>query len=465
VHIHRLHIEDIRCFAGVHTVDLPGPGTWTVFAGRNGSGKTTLLRSIAATAVGPTLARTLMGSRLRWVREGKALSTALLQLDPQAGVDLVDGAPEGGPAPLVGPALWWGSAPAGTHDVLGSVSDQRGDLSPGDVRLGVGELQGANPAVMSALRRVDAGPWRPNPSGWFLAAYGAHRHLGPPTKDIQDRSVDPVYARVVSLFSEAATLSDAVEWLKTVHLRALEGKAGAAELKDGALRFLAQGLLPDHSEVVRVDSDGLWVRRDGVLLPLEDLSDGYRTVTALVLDLLRHLHRCFGALDLEQDASGRWVCPKPGVVLIDEVDAHLHVEWQQRIGFWLTQHFPRLQFLVTTHSPFICQAASPGGLIRLPGPGEDRRMEVVPPELHRTVTMGGADAAVLSELFGLDSPRSRPAEALRDAVAELEVRLLGGGATEADRATYVAMKAQLPDDLAELSEQSLRTLGLRRGRR
>jgi predicted ATP-binding protein involved in virulence len=44
----------------------------------------------------------------------------------------------------------------------------------------------------------------------------------------------------------------------------------------------------------------------------------------------------------------------------------MHVEWQQKIGFWLTSHFPNIQFLTTSHSPFICQAAGPRGVIRLP---------------------------------------------------------------------------------------------------
>ncbi|GHA10178.1 hypothetical protein GCM10010389_56740 [Streptomyces echinoruber] len=51
-------------------------------------------------------------------------------------------------------------------------------------------------------------------------------------------------------------------------------------------------------------------------------------------------------------------------------DVGLHVSWRRRIGPWLTAHFPGLQLLVTTHSPYICQSADPGGLIRLPGPRE-----------------------------------------------------------------------------------------------
>ena len=61
----------------------------------------------------------------------------------------------------------------------------------------------------------------------------------------------------------------------------------------------------------------------------------------------------------------------PGVVIIDEIDAHLHVSWQRRIGSWLTSHFPNIQFIVTTHSPYICRSADLGALIRLPGVDEE----------------------------------------------------------------------------------------------
>ncbi len=59
----------------------------------------------------------------------------------------------------------------------------------------------------------------------------------------------------------------------------------------------------------------------------------------------------------------------PGVVLIDEIDAHLHPSWQVDVGFWFTRYFPQLQFIVTTHSPLVCRAAEKGSIWRLAKPG------------------------------------------------------------------------------------------------
>jgi len=69
---------------------------------------------------------------------------------------------------------------------------------------------------------------------------------------------------------------------------------------------------------------------------------------------------------LATDAEGRTVVDRPGVVLIDEIDVHLHPEWQRAIGVWLQEHFPRIQFIVTTHSPLVCPAANHGRIYHLP---------------------------------------------------------------------------------------------------
>ena len=58
----------------------------------------------------------------------------------------------------------------------------------------------------------------------------------------------------------------------------------------------------------------------------------------------------------------------PGVVAIDEIDAHLHPAWQQLIGDWFVHRFPNMRFLVTTHSRIICRAARRGSVWMLPTP-------------------------------------------------------------------------------------------------
>jgi hypothetical protein len=264
-------------------------------------------------------------------------------------------------------------------------------------------------------------------------------------------------ASVVTLFREDASLAESVQWLQRAYLRRLEGRPDAAQLEQNALRLLQDGLLPDGMRMERIDSDALWVSRDDTVLPLTRLSDGYRTVSALVLDIVRHLYAAFGEFRLETDGE-RVIVPYDGVVLIDEVDAHLHISWQQRIGFWFKQHFPNIQFIVTTHSPFICQAADPGGLIRLPGPGENRRAERVSDDLYYTIVNGTADDAAMTELFGLEHPYSEEADRLRERVAELERKLMHGELSESETAELSQLAERMPKTATSAVERAIRKL-------
>lgn len=95
------------------------------------------------------------------------------------------------------------------------------------------------------------------------------------------------------------------------------------------------------------------------------------------------------------------------------------MSWQQRIGFWFKRHFPRVQFIVTSHSPFVCQAADPNGLIVLPGVGDDDVPRHLDAKSFARVRHGTIDQAVLSALFGLERTRSPESQALVDEFGDL----------------------------------------------
>jgi hypothetical protein len=402
VYIERVRIKDIRGFTEVD-LDLTRPdgsfAGWTVLAGRNGAGKSTFLKAVALSISGPAAARSLVESFSGWIRSSSAQGHIETLLHPGT-PDQFAGAGRLPEAPFWTGLSWkeggGGQEPALAEDLESNSKNRR--------------------------RAPERGPWADNPSGWFLAGYGPYRRLTGHASDAQRLMVGPDrIARVVSLFREDASLLECVQWLREVYLRQLEKKPGAAELLCDVIDLLNDGLMPDGVRVEKIDSEALWVNQHGALLPLTDLSDGYRTTAALVMDIVRHLHRAFDGLDLQcrrdDDDGPHVVIPHQGVVLIDEIDLHLHVSWQKQIGFWLKRHFPNIQFLVTTHSPFICQAADRNGLIRLPAPGEGRQAERVSEALYHTVINGSADDAVLTELFGLDTPYSQESERLRQQVA------------------------------------------------
>lgn len=236
-------------------------------------------------------------------------------------------------------------------------------------------------------------------------------------------------AALASLFREDASLSESVQWLQRVYLQRLEGRPDAAELETVVLSLLDDGLLPEGMRVERIDSQGLWVRTpENQSFPLTELSDGYRTVAGLVLDLVKQIHAMNGHVPHSVDGATTRVT-QDGVVIIDEIDVHLHVEWQKRIGFWLKDHFPGLQFLVSTHSPFICQAADEGGLVRLsPSWQEGPAGAIVEGEMFNRVVNGSTDEALLTDLFGLETTLSDRAVADRERLADLEVAAIAGRA-------------------------------------
>ena len=96
-------------------------------------------------------------------------------------------------------------------------------------------------------------------------------------------------------------------------------------------------------------------------IPFKQLSDGQRTIFALIGDLVRR------AVLLNPQLGDKVLEETPGVVLIDELDLHLHPKWQRRIIEDLRRTFPKIQFIATTHSPFLIQSLREGKLIQLDG--------------------------------------------------------------------------------------------------
>jgi predicted ATP-binding protein involved in virulence len=99
--------------------------------------------------------------------------------------------------------------------------------------------------------------------------------------------------------------------------------------------------------------------QDGRTLPFNMLSDGVKNMIGIVADIA---YRC---VTLNPQFNGEAARLTPGVVLIDEIDLHLHPKWQRRVVEDLKRTFPKIQFFATTHSPFIIQSLKANELINL----------------------------------------------------------------------------------------------------
>ncbi|MCM8612553.1 AAA family ATPase [Accumulibacter sp.] len=138
--------------------------------------------------------------------------------------------------------------------------------------------------------------------------------------------VSPTTARFARMFQEAASLAEADRWLRHLNYKKLENRPAEREQLAVLLEILKDDLMPNQITVDRVDSDGLWlVDRRGIRLAWREMSDGSRTALALLTDILRHLISIYGVNGLtETTADDHIVIKRSGVVLIDEIDAHLH---------------------------------------------------------------------------------------------------------------------------------------------
>ncbi len=122
------------------------------------------------------------------------------------------------------------------------------------------------------------------------------------------------------------------------------------------------------------------------VMSLEQLSDGYRNILGIVLDFARRL-----AL-----AHPNWENPlkAPGILLIDEIDLHLHPKWQQQVIPSLQKAFPNTQIIVTTHSPAVLTTVRREQVYLL---GFDHQFEKIPDDVG---TYGAENSRVLAEVFG-----------------------------------------------------------------
>ena len=127
-------------------------------------------------------------------------------------------------------------------------------------------------------------------------------------------------------------------------------------------------------------------------LPVELLSDGIRNMIGMVADI------AFRATKLNGQLGAQAAAQTPGIVLIDEVDMHLHPEWQQVVLQSLTQAFPTVQFIVTTHSPQVLSTVKREN-IRVIGPDSSGKVIAAPP---LAMTYGEPSGDVLHSVMMVD---------------------------------------------------------------
>lgn len=184
-------------------------------------------------------------------------------------------------------------------------------------------------------------------------------------------------------------------------------------------------------------------------VPIEEMSDGFRSVLSLTLELLRQALLAFDESKVF-DPSGRQVVV-PGVVLIDEIDAHLHPLWQRRIGEFLVDAFPQMQFMVTTHSALVCRSARRGSVFVLPPPGQGGPGRMLEDTERDRLVYGNLLDAYGTGAFGIGVEQSDAGREFASRLAELNMKeLFGAPLDDTERAEREALRARLPSRAAAI---------------
>jgi energy-coupling factor transporter ATP-binding protein EcfA2 len=368
-------------------LDRAQPYYWITLLGENGVGKSTILQALALLLAGPEAAKELLPRPNGWVRDptfpGK-LTAILHKEDTDTGTFGED-------RPRKTFSL--------SYFVTGSTAVEVGTAKDKQQTYTEPALVEESTKILSWLR---ANAFASGSQGWFAVGYGAFRRLTRlsqviiPSLDQPKRS-----SNFFTQFNEDTSLSSFERWMVYLDYRLAKDSSDmeAQKMKKVGEEAIVK-LLPGDVKIAGVTTEGMIeFLVDNQKVPTISLSDGFRSVIALAGDLIWRLLQAFPDLDDPTKASG--------VVLIDELDIHLHPSWQREIAGWLQQVFPHLQFFVATHSPLVAAGAGEDALtLRLDI--VDSQLQIV--EISYMDLAADVDRTLKSPAFGLQSTYSPPTE-------------------------------------------------------
>lgn len=374
--VEEISLDNIKCFdkQTIRTGNANRPYPWVTFLGENGTGKSTVLQAIGLLLAGSGSASKLLTPNA-WLKDETKLGKMSLTLH-QGKNDSGNYTIKNKPTKIF----------HSTFYVTGSqrlILNDRVYIEPNIINDHSNEA-----SVWLQENALVSGT-----KGWFGAGYGAFRRMGRENRLIVPSLQSPLrYLNFYSQFGENKALEEFETWLVYLDYKISKNQDKTAlKQKDWGISAI-NTLLPQGNQFDSIDADGrIWFRTGSSKIRTIALSDGLRSIIALAGDLVWRLIEAFP----DSDNPLR----EEGVVLIDELDIHLHPTWQRDIAGLLRQTFPHIQFIMATHSPLVAASA-----------GEDavtyrfyRKKDNVEVEQVQNIHLMSVDEVLQSEAFGLIS--------------------------------------------------------------
>ena len=314
--LQKLVLENVRSIEQIEISflnDARSIRQWTFILGENGCGKSTILRAIALLLAGSQALPELLGNPDSWIRNGK--DECLIHAD---------------------------------------LVNQAGQVRTVDLRLKRGQFLKEtfehNRETLNVLDEALSHTAR----NYLVIGYGVSRRLS------NDKSLsglgnnnfrNPRAGSVATLFQPDATLNSLEQWAMDLDYQT-SGKG--IKLVQSTLNDFLPGI-----KFERIDKENrqlLFKTADGIV-PLSYLSDGFQNVVAWCGDLIYRVMQVFK--DHKKPFAAR------GLLLIDEIDLHLHPLWQRKLVDFLTKKLPNFQIVTTTHSAITVHQAGENELFML----------------------------------------------------------------------------------------------------
>lgn len=395
-----IKLRNFKCLSDISLSfekDKKSNRKWTLILGENGTGKSNILKAIALVTSGSSALGELLGNVDSWIKFGESNCLISAVIETKKG-----------------------------EERKISLKFERGDNLSKVISKNKDSLYLIDSAIENANRN------------YFIVAYGASRRLSNEVFSNFEKSRSPRSMNVRNLFDNSSTLNPLTAWIIELDYRS--GAQGINLVKD-ALKDFLPGII-FHS----IDKENKQVMFDTVdgLISLDQLSDGYQNMAAWIGDLLFRITEAFRSYNKPLESRG--------LLLIDELDLHLHPKWQRKLLDFIGNKLPNFQVVATTHSPLTAQQADTGELFALKR-NDSNIVEIIP-------FIGSPKSLLINQLlmtpvFGLETDESYEIQNVKKEYEALKSK--GDSLNETEKKTMKIVKSKLKD----LPKRNLQTASLK----